>query len=225
MHSSVNNWLTADRWKQGLRAITSAEKMQVFRDTVSFAGVAQQPIDYMNKNSKDTVALQFGGSCSVWNTGHLAIRPGQLIIWDFPLGAQNGAGKRKQPPGEPQEKFLYATLPLEAAYNDDKQMGMMNYDFVSSLYTVHKHIYADPNAKAKTDEGEQLRNIFRKMENELDVAGADRNAKAQIFEKNLKQYSKTVVHMYESVRSRIIGKALSGAKPGQSFDILLGAFH
>lgn len=59
-------------------------RMNALRASVAFVGVALQPVDYTNKNSKDMVAIQVAGSITIVNSGPYSIRPGQRITWDVP---------------------------------------------------------------------------------------------------------------------------------------------
>jgi hypothetical protein len=59
--SSVNNFPDADkkfRASLSRTALSNFSKDAVLRSTVSFVGVAMQPVDYLNLNQKDNVAVQ-----------------------------------------------------------------------------------------------------------------------------------------------------------------------
>jgi hypothetical protein len=200
--SSANNFPAARRLKMTLSrsALSEFGKDAVLRDAVTFVGVAVQPVDYLNTNQKDNVAVQIGGSCTVWNTGNKVIRPGQKIIWDFPEDATKIAGgKRKAILGEPNDKRLFATLPLESAYTDAKTTA---YDFVSAAFAIHDPLAAAP----PTDEGKSLGKSIAKF---LGAGTAEAQKLA------LAEYSRKMLILYEELRTRVIGIALSGAAPGE----------
>jgi hypothetical protein len=185
--SSANKFPDADkkfRMSMSRTPLSAFSRDAMLRSTVSFVGVAMQPIDYLNTNQKDNVAVQAAGSCTIWNTGNKVIRPGQRIIWDFPEDPKKLAGKRKTIAGEPMHKHLFATLPLESAFGDARSTS---YDFVTALEEIH--------IKGETEEGKSLQDS---------VEGGDYTG-----------FLRKALYLYEDVRSRIIGIALSGAAPGE----------
>lgn len=205
--SSANRFPShlAFKSRMGGGPLSSAGRDAVLRSAVSFVGVAQQPVDFMNTNQKDNVAVQVGGSCTIWNTGTRPIRPGQKIVWTFPAGTEQvGAGrKRKHIAGEPVDKHLFAVQPLEAEFSDGKSMAA--HDFVSALFSIHDPFSAAP----ETEEGKALKKV---------TDGA-------LTRDKLIDYTRKAIVLYEEVRSRVIGIALSGANPGQQFDIMLCSSH
>jgi hypothetical protein len=210
--SSANMFPDARRFRPLNRMpATHLSDRAVLRDTVCFVGVAATPIDYMNKNQKDNLAVQVSGSCSIWNTGGYNIRPGQKIIWDMPSGP-SGNLKRKTIMGEPLNKQLFAVMPLECAYTDGGHQTA--YDFVSGLIETHPHL--DKDKVGKTEEAKML---SAKLEELAAVPTGGSRVKP------MKEYLQLVISMYEEMRSRVIGVALSGARPGESFDIMLCSFH
>ena len=75
-------------------------RMAALRGSIAFVGVALQPVDYTNKNSKDMVAVQVAGSITIQNTGPYSIRPGMKVAWDVPasvISAHNGRPSLKRP--------------------------------------------------------------------------------------------------------------------------------
>jgi len=134
----------------------------------------------------------------VWNTGNKVIRPGQRIIWDFPQTERTMLGKRKANiSGEPLTKQLFATLPLESAFGN---ASSTSYDFVTALWEIH-----NLGGTPETDEGKSL--------------------KASMDAGDVKEFTRKALYLYEDLRSRIIGIALSGAAPGEQFDIMLCSSH
>jgi hypothetical protein len=75
-------------------------RMNAMRGAIAFVGVALQPVDYTNKNSKDMVAIQVAGSITIQNTGPYSIRPGMKVAWDVPasvISAHNQRPSLKRP--------------------------------------------------------------------------------------------------------------------------------
>jgi len=151
--------------------------------------------------------VQVGGSCTIWNTGGRVIRPGQKIVWTFPSDpAQSGGRKRKHIAGEPVTKSLFAVQPLEAEFTDGKATAA--HDFVAAMFGIH-----DP-FKPESPESKSLAASLVKSGDSL----SEQKDKYIAF-------TKKAIVLYEELRSRVIGTALSGAAPGQQFDIMLCSSH
>jgi len=196
--SSVNMFPEHTRLRNVVNKLvpTAVSAAAILRDAITFVGVAATPVDYLNQNQKDNLAVQVAGSCTIWNTGTKVIRPGQKIVWELPNVTAMVGSKRKNIQGEPLDKFLLATMPLESVYADGKQA----YDFVDGLMQMHPH---GTHAVGTSEEAKLLDSLM----------GAHDD------------YLRAVISMYEEVRTRVIGVALSGASPGESFDIMLCSFH
>jgi len=201
--SSVNNFPC--NWINMVSQNATA-KLHDYGSVFSFAGVAQQPLDYFDKNSKDTLALQVGGSCTIYNTGTQTIRPGQMIAWAFPNLDDHRPNKR-QISGEPLAKILVATIPADTFLSTDD--GNV-YNFVE--YLMHAHAHVDETS-AKTPEAKILADRLAKVK--------DKSTSS----KDVASYLQCVLTMFAENNSRVIGMALSGATPGQQFDIMLNTHH
>ena len=92
------------------------------------------------------------------------------------------------------------TMPLESAFSNDKSTS---YDFVNALFEIHDPFKPAP----ETEEGKSL-------------AASLGPTKDKYIE-----FTKKAIILYEEVRSRVIGIALSGAAPGEQFDIMLTSGH
>jgi hypothetical protein len=208
--SSCNSFPDARLFKTSLQKtpLSTFSKDAVLRNAISFVGVALQPVDYMNTNQKDNVAVQVAGSCTIWNTGTHVIRPGQKIVWNFP-GAPGSGSKRKQPTGEPINKMLLSVAPLESELADNKSMS---YDFVSALFAIH-----DPMPATGAPATDEAISLAASITMPGDTA-------AEMKDKYI-EFSKKLLVLYEELRSRVIGIALSGAAPGDQFDIMLCSSH
>lgn len=194
--SSANKFPNANSLKVRLSGDGLSERESLMRNAVSFVGVATTPVDYMNTNQKDTLAVQVGGSCTIWNTGTKVIRPGQKIIWDFPdLDLSASSKLKRKISGEPIEKKLFATMPLESAYLNSSGQAT---DFVTAIFGVD-----NPLGDPKGAEGKSLKASISKLTTGPESVEAH------------KQYLKKVIVMYEELRARVIGIALSGAAPGE----------
>ena len=98
--SSLNNFPM--RLLSGTKSAKSDPhaRMVALRASVAFVGVALQPVDFTNKNSKDMVAVQVAGSITIVNTGPYTVRPGQRIAWDVPasiISSHNSRPSLKRP--------------------------------------------------------------------------------------------------------------------------------
>ncbi len=213
--SSANNFCKP---VEGMTAnpISSKQMRVMLREMVSFVGVAMTPIDYTNTNQKDSLAVQVAGSVTIHNTGSKIIRPGDKIIWDFPETSTKDVSYRNKRAinGEPLSKKLFAVLPLEAALRESSVGGAVSpekvYDFVEYITLAHPHF--DP-ANLPTEESRDLYAVYSKC------GIADRSPA------KFKEYLRRILSLYEEVRSRVIGIALSGAGPGDPFDIMLCSGH
>jgi hypothetical protein len=196
---------------------------QKLRDMFTFVGVATTPLDYTNTNNKDNLALQIGGSVTIYNTGGSTIRPGQRIIWDVPaLDGTNNVRKRNIR-GEPQSKRLFVVQPLEDALAEARLTTSADgsNDFVNTLHKCNPHTTAlapgaPADAGATGDDTYHLSNLWTQMKNAGTALEAEYATKA---------YNRAILHMFNAVHSRVIGIALSGAAPGDQFDIMLCSAH
>jgi len=191
------------------KTMNDFQKDFLLRDALAFVGVAKQPVDFLDTNSKDTVAVQIGGSCTIWNTGGYTIRPGQKLVWDLPLDANKPGTKRKQPAGEPAQKYLFSVAPLESVL----QLNAPNHDFATALFDMH-----DPWSAAPTEEGKFLKK-------NLDLMQAQFKDSVPKDKKPFVDFARHVMILYEEVRSRVFAIALSGGAPGQQVDVMLCSGH
>lgn len=215
--SSANNLKKPPAHDKGAQGALKARNQ--LRDMFTFVGVATTPLDYTNTNNKDTLALQIGGSVTIFNTGTSTIRPGQRIIWDVPpLDMATMNSRKRGIRGEPQSKRLFMVMPLEEALSDSRaSMPDGSNDFTSLLHAVHPHV--GPVGTEETEESTYLRSLYQK------VVGDDARNNPVVEAKALQEYNRAILHMYNEVLSRVIGIALSGAGAGDPFDIMLCSAH
>jgi hypothetical protein len=192
----------------------------LLRDMFTFVGVATTPLDYLNTNNKDTLALQIAGSVTVFNTGTSQIRAGQRIIWDVPSLDSSVTMRKRTIRGEPMSKRLFVIMPLEDALAEKRgTYADASSDFVSTLHAVHSHTSDDGGFKAATEDAAMLNTLWKNMVNVINSANP---ATAM---DTTKEYNRAVLHMYNEVYSRVIGIALSSGGPGDPIDIMLCSSH
>jgi hypothetical protein len=220
--SSANNWPRNSRslnpWANAAGDLNRGQYIRdVGRSMVRFVGVASSGIDFLDGNTKDTLAAQTSGSLSIWNTGPGKIQAGDLVMWDFPYfdaDDDNQLWKKMRTTGRsgiPASKKLFLTIPVTRAVNtkgngESADRAVDNFSFNDFLHTVHAHV---------GDLDDTLTDEAKYLSDALDVYNDKKDADA------LKDYTCAVVLMYEQFRSRIIGKAMTNASPNQIFDINL----
>jgi hypothetical protein len=197
-------------------------RMAALRASIAFVGVALQPVDYTNKNSKDMVAVQVAGSITIQNTGPYTVRPGQKIAWDVPasvISAHNGRASLKRPRanvrGQPPMKDLFQTIPLDEIVANsvegvaEAMVQRASPDIVSQLHVAHPHVGPNATGSPNNTTATILHDAYEAM-----LRGGPDDA---IF------YGRLIAAYVSEANNRVIGIALSGASPGQQFDILLQA--
>jgi len=181
------------------------------RSMFSFVGVAQTVSMYENKNSKDNLAVQVSGSCSIHNTGPKPITAGMKVCWDLPPNEPLAAGTKRKivmPQGVPMDKHLFSTVPLDEILADGS--GSRLYDFANYIMNAHDFMGAAP----ATEEAKMLAMLYNGLRAQNPNPAA------------VEEFIRTITTMYEEhCRSRVIGVALSSAGPGEQFDICLGTSH
>lgn len=207
--SSANNFIRAANIPDTLVQRSYTDRLRV-RESLRFVGVAVTPIDYTKTNQKDNCAVQVAGSITIYNTGSHIIRPGDKVLWDFP-DTEPKAGsvgmKRTRITGEPLSKVLFATVPMHAFLKEGVSTTKV-YSFVDYILAAHPH--GPATGQRATPEAKILDDLWK-------------TAQADV--KGMKEYLKAMLFLYQEVESRIIGTALSGANPGEQFDIMLSSGH
>ena len=214
--TSANKLLHFQQNQKEYNDMTPEQRRWVLRSTLVFVGVPLLPIDYLNKNNKDAVAIQVAGSVTIANTGKSPIRPGDLVLWDLPVWDVNNPGGSKDPKdvhmnrkrnrtalkGEPYMKELFATVPLEHAVNT---LGILSDQSSDSFRGFAHFLMSNSQAVFKRDKNLGYINALK-----------DAVIKAPT-QQNLSDYTQAILVAYHDLQSRIIGVALSGALPGQQF--------
>lgn len=161
---------------------------QRIRASLKFGGVAATRSIYQDgiRIANDAIFVsQFGGLCTIMNTGDEAIRAGQWVVWDLPKREGEGTKMCGQ-----REKQMVITRPY-----DDEAQGKQAF-----------------KQRLTRDGGT---NQLKQAVVNLQAAGSDDNI-ADIL-------NQIQIHIVEK-RSRIIGRAMTNAKTGETFDLLLGRY-
>ena len=118
---------------------------------------------------------------------------------------------------QPPSKDLFQTIPLDELVANSveglaESMVQRESEIISQMHVAHPHVgvTADPNNTTAAI----LKNAYDAM---LRAAGGPDAREASIF------YGQLIAAYVSEATNRVFGIALSGASPGQQFDILLQA--
>jgi hypothetical protein len=221
--SSLNNFpLLSPQDKQRLYDIIhangEAKKMatmglrQSIRSKINFVGVPLIAVDARNANAKDTVSIAISGSQTINNTSEHQVHVGDKIVWDIPTSF-NSESKSKI---TPKSKHVFLTVPYDDAI--DKNVGGYVSDLISALQTP---TYPDDQRniqEVKVQYVQLVRNIAEKKFSENSTN--EEILKTADFALG---YTQAMRELIDDVNDRVIGIALSSARPGEAFDIFLKA--
>ena len=176
-------------------------------DTLTYVGIAVTGFDAKSNSYQDMsqgFVCTFGGMNTITNTGRGEIRPGDWITVDIPDQLKwddDPFNRYKKAEGVPLDKLLFATVPYK----------------VSSSYKVTDDILKAIANLPKVSDALKNRNTLPSALQAFgtipDNIGAATNS-AEAF--------KAVMAVDQQRKRLIIGKALSYARPGEPFDIVLG---
>jgi len=160
---------------------------QKIRASLKFGGVASTRSVYQDgiRIANDAIFVsQYGGLCTIMNTGDEPIRAGQWVLWDLPKREGEGTKMCGQ-----RTKQMVITRP----YGDEVQGKKA---FLQQLTRTNS-----PLLKLVTDASNNVNDTSRlaAILNEIQI------------------------HSVEN-RSRIIGRAMTNAATGETFDLLLGRY-
>lgn len=165
------------------------------RRTLKFGGIAATDSQYAKYKFKPVAndamfVSQFGGLCTIMNTGDGEIQAGDYVVWDLPKREREGCDLIGC-----KDKQLVITRPH---INVSQSSAMLQRQAVND---------------------EDLAGLIQRQEERLGGLPPGPQRKATLFEfaAELNDY------MLEE-RSRVIGRALQGAKTGETFDLLLGRY-
>lgn len=150
----------------------------------------------------------FGGLDTIVNTGDEPVRAGDFISVDLPPSFKfesDPYSKYKKQEGIPLDKLLFSTKRYDGA-----AAGAAVHDLVEAVFKY---------AGAATDLlGQSIPKIIRELANKK--TNAMINA-FQLMPQGVKQQSELVLEVDFLKRRFLLGKALSGARPGEPFDLVL----
>jgi len=130
---------------------TQGDKRLKLREELTFGGIATNAARYdeHNNNNEETFASQFGGLCTIVNTGKEDIYAGDYVMWDLPRNED----KMNQWKHAPKSKALFVVKP----FRYDK----VDSDDVADVATQMKAVL--DAAGADVDENiKQMLTVFRK---------------------------------------------------------------
>lgn len=193
----------------------AAKKLAQFMimDNLTYVGIAVTGFDARSNSYQDMsqgFVATFGGMNTITNTGRDEIRPGDFITVDIPdqlKWDEDPFNRYKKAEGVPLDKLLFATVPYK----------------VSSSYKVAAEII-----KAINDLGQDVQDAL-KNRNIVPSALRPLQLDNGTFRNTLSAYLtneagvKAIMAIDQQRKRMIIGKALSYARPGEPFDIVLGS--
>lgn len=208
----------------GERTILDAQKARVkLRDQLTLLGIARNdaPFD-VNDSSRDVpmFAALIGGTKSMYNTGEEQINPGDILCWDLPRIEEHMHGfrpvERATIDGVEDRKLLPVLCKFEDALNGD--VNYITNQYMSNYYKKDRSGTDDDNLNSESIEivSQLALNEFVK-----NVQGGKLDDR-KMGESVLKLMS-SIVQAYRQTSSRVIGKAITGALPGQQLDVLIGS--
>lgn len=181
-------------------------------DTLQLVGVAVTNFDSKNDSAQD-MQQGFVGNLSglntIVNTGDSQIRAGDYVYADLPTAWKfddDPFAKFKKQEGIPLDKLLFATRVYEPSSAADEAVEII------------KHVALFPNAVNTSGVGKIISEV-RQL-----VAGNQLVRNNQLLEvapNNIKGVMKLLFEIDFLKKRMILGKALSHARPGEPFDIVL----
>ena len=152
----------------------------------------------------------FGGLDTIVNTGDEPVRAGDFISVDLPPSFKfesDPYSKYKKQEGIPLDKLLFATKRC-----DGGAAGVAVSELLEAVYSY---------AGALTDlQGQSIPKIIRDLAKRKPAALAA-NDPFRLLPRALQEGSELVLEVDFLKRRFLLGKALSGARPGEPFDLVL----
>jgi len=172
-------------------------------DNLQFVGIALTDFNAEGNNYQNVMqgfVATIGGVCTITNTGSSAICPGQWVMYSAPSHNsydRDGEAdnlRRNQGPGVPLDKQLFETVP----YKFDEIMKI-----ASDIRRIDARVGINTRAERAADRSVVTVSDLRRKDTSVRLGSHE-------------------CAVLEHMSNRIIGKALSYARPGECFDILLG---
>lgn len=209
MFTSANGIPVSSEIKAGSK--TETEMMQeagnwttlrrILRSRMSFIGVnltTMPSVSTGNTHSSCVVA----GAVTTINTGNAVLDIGSRVVWDLPFfDSDDRSGQCVASYGSPQQKKLFMTLPY------DKELA-------SSVGSALQYI---EDKKDSDQDAKEAFNLIAAYESAA-AKGSSSNISARA---QLQELLKGLVEIQKELDFRVIGTALTRAKPGEPFDLLL----
>lgn len=178
-------------------------KQLVLGEFLQFVGVPLTSIYATNPDGigKDTVGLCAGGSTTIINTGERRIEAGQAVAFEIPLveGDRKTQITSATTNGEPQQKVLASTVPYTKA------------DLTADAAMFVNAFQNDPSL-ADNIQAVMAKHTLSALYKSLAVVKGAMSNPSMLYA--------AVRGMLES-RGRVIGTALSSARPGYQLDIMI----
>lgn len=215
--------------------LKTPEQMHRFRahlrDQLVFVGIPQTKVQAGNDNQTDAVAIQVSGSVTIFNTGPHDINAFDYVCWDIPGATTRSSDGKKleNPQGLPGGKMCFQTVPLRLGARDDagdapggRSIARNTIDDIftslSSKVTNNGDI-GEFSKKRKRTGPKGSKTYWEKMVEDLHNSSSSKDEKVKA--EKLKAVLTYWTHAQHRFHSRVIGIALSKARPGEPFDILL----
>lgn len=191
-------------------------KRELFKQQYEVVGISlkNQVYESYKKAPLDNPVSVIGGVFHMPNLGSTAIRPMDIVVWDVPDdGKEMLADTTKFMPHTPSmRKLITERLDLSKTLSVDLIIEALKNDNIAEC----------PEKQIKTRLLKIAEHVF-KLTNTTDAA-----AKAQYIEDNKKELKDGLQHVIDAVvksmeeaKTRIIGRCLRGAQPGERMDILV----
>ena len=182
------------------------------RKKMNFVGVPLIAVDARNANAKDTVSIAISGSQTINNTSEHQVHVGDKIVWDIPTSFNSDSLSKV----EPKSKHLFLTVPYDDAI--DKNMGGYVSDMITALQT--------PTFPDDQRNIQEVRKQYVQMAKGILTSGLKPESSAEAILRTAGLalgYTQAMRELIDDVNDRVIGIALSSARPGEAFDIFLKA--
>lgn len=187
------------------------------RDELAFAGVAVTKAIFSlnpgNNTHEMNLPTQIGGVCTIQNTGGGNIRVGDMVVWDLPDDKDEGVGVSGHP-----EKQHFITKPYVRKNRDHcytKAQQSADWETLARADALEKRGGGVKADKARRAVPEFMTDLYKLANGPEDGEGKEKLVVGLI--DKMQAFA-------DEQRSRVIGRALSSAKPGDVFDIVLGHY-
>ena len=186
----------------------------------AFAGVAVTPVDVATHNRDQGFVAAFAGLNKIFNTGLDDIHAGDIVYLDTPgwdvtrngaAGATHAVTRTSASnKGVPRDKIRFGVTAIKQGTDNQAKKA------VQAVRDVNLNDL--DNAKFSSDAAGSVVKHLIQLLNDVDALSEANKEKIKTAAKGI---IKDTLDYHHSVQRRVIGKALSHAKRGQAFDIIL----